>query len=272
MANKFMYFGTKERMSWVPCPAINAGISTTKWGATSEYLNGGAASRFSTASHGDYTFSWAPSSQDDAYATLDYFDGIFGPAPYYFLSPFAMSTNVLPAWLAAPRLAAEDAPSLVRDKRPTATNSPANSMGYPTKGAFYTLAAGDVFQTFDFPVPPGYTFHLGVKGFVSGTAALTLNGSAVTPGNVTSAVRFTHSTTSPWATISASGVGVLTLDAMMAVVLPTGTTPPTGGFVSGRGNSGVSLKSNPVRTGYSAALENASVGTTVDLIETGGWK
>lgn len=270
MANKFMYFGTKERMAWVPCPAINAGISTTRWSATSEYLNGGAAARSSTTSHGDYTFSWAPSSQDDAYATLDYFDGLYGPAPYYFLSPFAMETNVLPAWLAAPRLGAEDAPTLVEDKRPTTTTTPTNTLGYPTRGATQTLSASDVFRTFDFPVPPGYTFHLGVKGAVSGTAALTLNGSAVTPGNVTSMVRFTHSTTDPWASISASGVGVLTLYAMMAVVLPTGVAPPTGGFVSGRGNSGVSIKSDPVRTGYSAALD--SVGTTVALIETGGWK
>lgn len=272
MANKLMYFGTKERMTWIPCPAINAGISTSKWGTTSEYLNGGAASRFSAAAHGDYSFAWSPMPQEDIYSVLDYFDGTYGEPPYYFLSPFATTTNVLPAWLAAPRVAAAGGPSLIVDEVPTLSATATNTLGYPTQSAVYNLDAGNTFATYDFPVPPGYTFHLGVKGSASGTAAVRLNGIPISLGLVTSTTRVTEYVTSSWATITINGTGTLTLAGMIAVVVPTGTAPPTGGFVSGRGNSGVALKSNPVRTGYSAALENASVGATVDLIETGGWK
>lgn len=272
MTSKRMYFGTKERMTWIPCPSINAGLSASRWGTTTEYLNGGAGSRVSTASHRDYSFSWSPTSQESLYSVLDYFDGTYGDAPYYFIDPFAQATNVLPSWLAAPRIAAKDGPSLLVDERPDSVIAMPNTLGYPTKSAVYNLTYLVTARTFDFPVPPGYTFHFGVKGSGTGDATVTLNGVPVTPGLTISDSRFSASTTAPWARISVSGVGLLHLTALQAVVLPTGETPSTGGFVSGRGNSGVSLKNpSPVITGYSAALEHASVGASVELIETGGW-
>lgn len=270
MTDKLMYFGTKERMTWIPCPSINAGLGMTSWGTVSEYLNGGATSRFSSTGHREYSFSWSPTTQESLYSVLDYFYGAYGDAPYYFIDPFAAGTNVLPMWLAAPRLAADDAPSLVMDKRPYKSPTASNSLGHPTQSAVYSLVTGDVARTFDFPVPPGYTFHFGVKGSASGTAAVTLNGSPVTPTYVTDGTRFTASSTQPWVTVSVQGAGTLALASMAAVVLPTGTPPPSGAFVSGRGNSGVARRSNPVVTGYSAVL-NASVGATVELVETGGW-
>lgn len=271
MTNKRMYFGTKERMTWIPCPSINAGLSANGWGATSEYLNGGAASRFSAALHRDYSFSWSATSQESLYSVLDYFYGAYGDAPYYFIDPFAGATNVLPSWLAAPRLAIQDGPSLVLDKRPTAFPTSPNSMDQPTRTAVYNLTYSDVARTFDFPVPPGYTFHFGAKGSSSGTASVTLNGNPVSLTTVADSTRVTATSTAPWVTIAAQGEGSLNLVSMTAVVLPTGVAPPTGPFVSGRGNSGVSRRSNPVVTGYSAALDHASVGASVELIETGGW-
>lgn len=269
MANRQMYFGTSERMVWVPCPSINVGMNQERWGETSTYLNGGSSSRFSTASHVELSLAWNPTTHQNLYSVLDYFNGSYGEPPYYMLSPFAINTNVLPSWLASPRVASVDGPSLLVDKRPTLLSTPDNPWGYPTKTAVYAVNAGDTSSVFKFPVPPGYTFHMGAKGSSSGTAALSLNGFPVALGYTSSPTDMTSSTTDSWAQVSVTGAGALSLTAIYAVVLPTGEAPVAGPFVSGRGNSGLALKASPVVTGYSAALN--SVGATVDLTEVGAW-
>jgi hypothetical protein len=73
-------------------------------------------------------------------------------------------------------------------------------------------------------------------------------------------------------TISFWGEGTLTLAGMIAQVLPTGTTPQSGGFISGRGHSGCRFNGSPSVQGYSApqALDYQSMSAT--LIETGAWE
>jgi len=262
-------------MAWVPCPAIEADISSQGWSTSGRYLNGGGYARRSTASGKAYQFSWNLTSAENIYKVLDYADGVYGPAPYYFLDPFAIETNVLPTYWAAPRIAASDGPSIVLDKRPTLVSTLANTLGYPTKSAVYTLVTGDRFASLYIPVPTGYTFHFGAHGSATGTAGLTVTatgGAAVAQTLISSAsnVRTNYSVGGvTGVTLSAVGVGQLTLSGLMAQVRPTGVPVPMGGFISGRGNSGCEFDGLPTTNGYSSALDLQ--GASAKLIEVAAW-
>lgn len=267
---KSFYFGTVERMSWVPCPAINAGIGVRNWSEDGNYLSGGAWVNRSVASARQYSFSWNPMPNESLAKVLNYFDGLYGDGPFYFIDPFAETTNLLPAWLAAPRLAVQGAPSLVEDYDPTLITTPVNTLDYPTRGARYVLTSGSISQVYSFPIPEGHTLHIGAHGVSTGTAAITVNGTALTLLPVTSGTRTNRTVNGQgWADIAVTGVGNLDLYGIIAQVRPTSETVPGGGFIAGVGNSGVDFSNPYMKTGYSAALDN--VGASIDLIEVGGW-
>ena len=270
-----MYFGSRERMAWVKCPAIDSTISKIRWNAKSDFLNGGATVRNSSTGHKEYQFSWNLASAEDIHSIVDYADGLYGNGPFYFLDPFAENTNLLPQYWATPRLAVDDAPPFTLDKRPTLVDTATNTFNYPTKSAVYTFITGDTFTSLWIPVPAGYTFHFGAHGTATSTAAVILtpdggSASAVTLLTPTTSTRTNTSITSTTGvTISFQGAGLLTLAGMMAQVLPNGQTVPTGNFISGRGNSGVQFLGSPVLNGYSSALDKQSANAT--LVEIGAW-
>jgi hypothetical protein len=272
---KTMYFGTRERMAWVACPAIEAGISRQGWGTSGTYLNGGRYARNSTAAAKVYQFSWNLKSAAEIRKIMDYADGLYGGPPFYFLDPFTVEDNVLPQFWATPRQANDDAPPLVINRRPTLVDTAANNLGYPTKSAVYTITADDTFQTLWVPVPPGYTFHLGVHGSATGTAGITVtpdggSPTTVTPLNVTTAVRTNHSVSATTGvTLAAAGVGQLTLAGLIAQVLPDGQSVESGDFISGDGNSGCDFEGKPAKSGYSAVLDKQGLSAT--LVEVGAW-
>lgn len=162
--------------------------------------------------------------------------------------------------------------------RPTAIATPANTLGYPATSVAY--AAG-VSTSLFVPIPAGYVLWFGWHG--SGTGGVTItpavsalvSAAAVTPAAlaVTDANRFNASFS------SASYVGVditltgggPTLSGLMAQLLPIGTTPTAGGFISGQGNSGCAFEAAPTMTPYSAAPGLDLVGMSGKLIETGSW-
>ena len=271
-----MYFGNRERMAWVKAPAFNAGISKVGWSAEGTFLNGGAYSRRSATSHKHYEFSWNLASQEDVYGVLDYADGLYGDGLIYFLDPFARDTNMLPSFWAAPRLQAEDAPSLVIDKAPTLVDTAINTYSYPTKSAVYTLVSGDTFDDLWIPLPAGYTMHIGVHGSATSTAEViyTPDGGAATaiaPLSVTTS-QLTNVTVTgeTGVTLSAQGEGQLTLAGLVVQILPTGTVAPTGNFISGRGHSGCRFVGQPQIDGYSSAMDR--IGASATLVETGAWE
>lgn len=66
--------------------------------------------------------------------------------------------------------------------------------------------------------------------------------------------------------------GSITLAGMMVQVLPTGTVPREGGFISGQGNAGCEFEDIPTDTPYNAILgSDGRVGMSAKLIETGPW-
>jgi hypothetical protein len=175
MANKFMYFGTQERMTWVKCPAYNPDISKVGWQTTNQFLNGGASVRRSSTAHKEYQFAWNLTSASNIAAITDYADGLYGDGLIYFLDPFATTTNLLPQSWAAPRLGAEDGVVFNGKVRPTLSATSANAFGYPTKSATYTFDASSVFETLFIPIPDGYVFYFGAHGSSTGTAAVAIS-------------------------------------------------------------------------------------------------
>lgn len=278
MAKKKMYFGTRERMTWIKCPATDTPLGKVGWQAKSQFINGGATIRKSSTAHKEFTLTWPFASQEEADEITDYADGAYGDGLVYFLDPFAMKSNVLPQYWSIPRLAVDDAPSLVQGRRPTLTDTATNSLSHPTKTATYTLQAGDSFATVYIPIPPDYTLHVGVFGTATGTARVTVtpDGSSavdLTLLGVTSSVRTNYTLTgAAGATLSLAGEGNLNLTSMIAQVRPNGQSVPQGGFISGKGHSGCRFETFPVIQGYSApeALDYQSV--SVSLTETGAWE
>lgn len=279
MSNRQIYFGTQERMTWIKSPAINADISYNRWSAEGVFINGGAYSRRSSSGHMRYQFSWNLASHKDIYPIADYDAGLYGSGLIYFIEPFSSQTNCLPGFWAAPRLQAEDAPSLVKGADPTLVNTASNVNGYPTKSAVFELESDSEFSTLWIPIPPDHTLHFGVHGNATGTARVTVlpdGGSVidVTPLLVTTTT-LTNVTVSgtTGATISAAGEGYLTLAGMVAQVLPTGTPAPVGRFWGGRGHSGCRFSASGLATNaYSAPSALDKIGASATLIEVGAWE
>ena len=300
---KTMYFGTRERMTWVKAPAIEAGLSRARWGTSGVYLNGGAYVRQSNTGHKKYSFSWGMTAQENIYTIVDYADGLYGTGLMHFHDPFAMGVNVFSQAWAAPSLAGTDAPSLIEGIRPTLSPTPDNNYAYPSNSAVYTLLADSSVNEFLIPVPAGYTLHVGVHGSATGSAAInirSLDGDEVgglLPGEFTlpgagtlvtdvlaatpltmlpvTTPQLTNYSVSgiPWAAISLQGVGQLTLSGLIAQVLPNSDSPLVGSFKSGRGHSGCRFDPNqPTVSGFSAPSALDMVSASATLTETGAWE
>ena len=283
MTDNKMWFGTREHMQYILCPDTGADFTGVGYSSgTIQYLSGGAFIRNSDTSHREFSMSWNMGSRENLQPIFDYAAGVYGDAPYYFVDPMAADQNVLPEWWAAPRMALSDAPLLVGKTLPDKIPTPANSFGYPTSGALYTVGGSDVSNPLFIPIPPGMIFHIGVHGL--GTSTASIHMSPVTAGGVgvgvdltmlgvSSNVRFnTTQNTSGGVMgveLSVNGTGSLGLYGMIAQVLPTGITPELGGFVGGQGHSGVTFDGKPTRMAYSSALN--LMGAAVTMVETEGW-
>lgn len=276
---KEMWFGTRGFMRWVPCPAINYDASQTGYSQVLNYLNGGAATVSSMTGSKGYNLSWAMVSRESGRMITDYAAGVYGEPLMYWADPFAMDTNLLPQHWATPSLMGYDAPLLCGVNKPALVNTPANSNFYPAQSAVVTMVPMENPQELYIPIPPGYTLHFGANGtgdavYEIAPASGVSTGVFVRPAllSVTSTTRFNHSITSAQgdgAVIRFAPTGSATVSGAMAQLLPTGVTPPTGGFISGQGHSGCTFASKPVLTQYSAALDK--VGVVINLVETRAW-
>ncbi len=274
MSDKRMYFGTKEYMTWVKCPAIDADISEVGWTSTSNFLNGGANVRNSVDAARVYNFSWNLASDEDIYEVLDFARGVYGSGLIYFLDPFAMDRNVLPLAWSTPRVQAEDAYPITPN-RPTLSGTPANILRYPTQSAVFTLSGTETNRSIYIPVPSGHTFHFGMHGSASGTAAVTLTPDEGVAQNATPLTVDTQERTGDaisgvtGVTVSFAGSGTITIAGMIAQVLPDGVSVAQGGYISGRGHSGCKFVGRPKTSAYSKGLD--LIGATAVLQEVGSW-
>lgn len=279
-----MYFGNRLKMRWIACPAINASIGQEKWVSSGTFLNGGGYVRSSTTGHKTYQFSWPPASAADTRTFLDFADGIYGPGPFFFVDPFAMSTNMMSTLWSAPWLmentSAGGSSSMLATVAGTRVTTPANPKELPPYGIQYSLIGTQVRRTFPLPVPPGYTLHLGVHG--SGTGMVYSTSLSSTPVPVTMIAAATNTLTNTTVAGGTNGIIVYlrladavaattTVYGIIAQVRPTGEPAPTGSWISGQGNSGVEFESAPQVTGYSAPDGIDRQGVTATFREVGSW-
>lgn len=272
-----MYFGTRERMTWVKCPDTGVGIGRIRWSAEGTYLNGGGYVRESTAGHLVHDMSWNFLTREQVYAIMDYRDGVYGGGLIHFLDPFQMNRNVLPQNWAFPALAGEDGMPLLYEETPTISAGGTNSLNAPTSRATYTVASDSVAETLWLPVPDGYSLHVGGLFAATGTAVITATPDVGSPVNLTpSAATSAHNymttvltSVGGGVTLALGGVGTLNLWFLGAQVLPTGQTPQTTTFQSGQGTSGSRFAGDPTITGYSAVRDHLAL--AVRLKETGSW-
>ena len=267
---KQVWFGTLNKMSWVPAPIPGLDRSLTRWRVGGQFLNGGQWGRSSASGSRQHNLTWPTMTGAEVRQLTTYFEGTYGPGPFYYSDPFAENVNVFPQWLAVPYLATDDAPPLYGTTTPTQVTTPANTYNYPTYGAQYAVS-GASSVSWRFPVPPSTTAYVGFHGSVTGTAALRINGTAITPLAVTTSTltnfTYTAPSTGGWIVVSVDGTGTLTA---YGLHMSFGTTAPTGSFIKGEGFTGLMLKDDPQITGYSAGgLDRQAV--SANFQEVGAW-
>lgn len=281
-AYPMMWFGTRDYMQFIKHPQVSMPSASVGWNNTASFLSGGSANRSSTSSHKEYEMNWENASRSDVRPVTDYADKLYGEGPFYWADPFTMDANALPQYAASPFQNADDGPFIDdTEARPTLTATVANTLGYPTRSAVYTLS-GAAFNAIWIPCPPGYTVWLGAHGVTGSggnvvatpTTGPTTTGTAVNlillPVTSTTRVNQSFDSTSySGVLVSLGGSGTITLSGLMAQILPTGQTPATGGFISGQGQSGCAFDGNPVLEPYNSAYDQVSL--SVKLVEVSAW-
>lgn len=93
------------KMQWVDAPLQGADLSSSDWGSSNVFLNGGAHVSQSRGSHKTYSFEWRESSSPKTVSMLQgYRNGSYGRGLMHFLTPDSYRTNALPERWAHPAL------------------------------------------------------------------------------------------------------------------------------------------------------------------------
>jgi hypothetical protein len=280
-----VWFGTKSYMQWVPAPAVDVQAGKQGYQNQLTFTNGGAWVRRSKTAFKRFLFSWNMKNRDEVRPILDYADGLYGNEYVYYLNPFAADMNALPVYWAQPYMNYYDGPVLVDRVRPSIVNNGTSTNGYPVESAVYTVTSTSTVPSIFIPIPPGYTAWVGAHGQLqSGSASVRVTPelTAVASGTPVDLTLLPSSSTDRTnvsfsgnnfigitLTMRSASSGVLVLDGLIVQVLPDGSVPLSGGFISGQGQSGMSFASQPVVSEYSAALDR--VGVSAELIETEAW-
>ena len=288
------YFGNTTYGVFVKAP--QSGMSANPVGHSSrmDFLNGGVSVRRSNRSHREFNMSWngqmnGTDTTQNLQIIKDFYDGIYGEGPFYWLDPFAANTNILAPHYAAPMLSELDWPSLSATVPPTfVTGSYAN--GFPIKRAVYSLPAGHSdTKKLTIIIPSTHTLHFGWHATSAGVTAATSAGIRITPYNLSGVAQTAVNPTSLLAggttrtnqTFAGSSVsrvdiylangngGIVSanLVAMMAQILPTGSSVASGGFISGRGTTQLEFSEAPTINYISSAINNGFIEMSANFVE-----
>lgn len=289
------YFGNTKYAAFVKAP--QSGMSANPVGHSSRmnFLNGGASVRRSKRTHREFNMSWngqinGTDSTQNLQIVKDFYDGLYGEGPFYWLDPFAANSNMLAPHYAAPMLAELEWPSLSATVTPTfVANSYAN--GYPIKRAAYSLPAGhEDTKKLTILIPEGYNLHFGWHSTSAGISAATAAGIEIQP--------YLRSTGAPYSLISPSSTlagtttrigtilsgttyshveiylanggastSVANIVAMIAQILPAGSSVPSGGFISGRGTTQLEFSEAPTINYISSAINNGFIEMSANFVE-----
>lgn len=299
-----LWFGTLDRMEWLPTPNRGADVSPEGWNAGGGLLSGGAYQLGSFNSAKNYSFEWPSSSSRQAAQLMkSYADGSYGRGLIYFIDPLTYNTNVLPALWADPSMAvASESNTLVPGVTPTSTPTSASaSLRLPVQSAFYNLNLTGVTgpETLDdsnsvfIPIPEGYSMLLGAFYSATGSAGVyyspVFSGGAASgatrlseiPLNAAGVVN-TLVISSPgqvgvrvWVGKTSSGPATITLSAMTARIfdIERASTPGhTGGdfWSGGQGHSGCRFTGYPTYINQTG-VDGGQVSYAASFREVGSW-
>jgi hypothetical protein len=269
------------------------------WSSRTQLLNGRSFVRRSKASHRQFSPSWfgeLNSGTEESLQTIkNYADGLYGDGPYYFLDPFAAAQNVLPPHWAAPMLTENDWPNLAPGITPTFTKATVAN-NYPIKYASYAMDSGyRSDQKLTLIIPSGYRLNFGWHG-PSGSQNyafkivpyLRSNGNADTAvyptrinvggtirtntvinGNTYSRVEVFMVSEQPSSTpgIMTDSSKTISVTGLIAQIIPDTTSVQSGGFIAGKGTTGLEFDQVPTIEYYSSAIGNGQVGMSASWTE-----
>lgn len=283
-----MWFGNEQHAQWVPSPATGMVRNLQGFTDEIEFENGGFWSESSAGQHASYDMQF-PVSDASEYEGIEAFNryrsGEYGSGFLRFVDPMWVDTNLFSPNYASPTLV-EQGWKNWGGTTPTFAVTTANAYNKPSRKATWDVSSdANVFQgkPFTFLIPPGYTLSLGVCGSVTGTGVvgvLPVGGSltAISPSADTAAPSFTS--TVAGSTYSSAQVGLartttaastVTVTAMWAQILPTGTTPGITRHLPGRGTTGLRFQGNALPETY-VMSEQHLVGLSASLIEVEAWQ
>lgn len=290
--NRKVYFGNKQNQVWINAPQSGLEAGSQGFSAEQQLANGRSYVKRSRASHRRFSPSWIGSMNDSTLenslqTVKDFADGIYGDGPFYWVDPYAQTSNMLPPHWAAPALTEKDWPA-IWDFDPTDFSATdANNLSYPAKGVHYDISDTDAAAStrkLTIIVPEGYTLHFGWHGEVTtGTAGIKIDRYLRSTGLVESATPAALSVTSSNRTnlaisgskysfveiyiYKASGAVDFSIAGMIAQIRKDGEVMESGPFLSGRGTTGIEFGGQVSIEYYSAAINNGQIGMSTQWIE-----
>jgi len=283
-----VYFGNASKQVYIPAPQTGLQASATGRFIENQLLTGKTSIIRSQGSSRRFQASWlgpmnAPEIEDSLQTIKDFFDGVYGDGPYYWNDPYATTTNLLPPHWAAPGITRKDWPEIASFAVNEFVDTASNINDYPTISAKYSLGAGE-FESIDkltIIIPTGHTLHFGWHGEVeSGDGGVRIKRYARNDGTETTVdANVIEVTSSNRTNVAVSGdvysrveiylykpdtgASVFTVSGMMAQLLQGSTFPDLGGFISGRGTTGLEFASAPQIEYYSANIGEGRIGMSV---------
>jgi hypothetical protein len=293
MAGK-VYFGNTNFQTSIDAPVTGLKATSSGYSSVTNLLNGRNFVRRSYGSARTFSASWLGSlNSTDLTVSLqtikDFADGLYGSGNVYWVDPYAATSNIMPPHWAAPMLNETDWPSLSATVTPTfVANTYTNN--YPIKRAVYSLGAGHAdTKKLTLIIPSTHTLNFGWHATAASVTASSAAGIRIVPYNLTGVAQtavnptsilagdtqrtnqtFDGSTTSRVEIFLANGAAstsVANIVAMIAQILPTGTSVATGGFISGRGTTALQFGSPVEIEYYSANVNNGQAGLSTTLVE-----
>lgn len=293
MASK-VYFGNDQKQTWILAPKGEMTTTSTSKTTITDLLSGRRHIKRTNGASRSFPVSWLGSMNssdmtESLHTIKDFADGLYGDSPFYWLDPFAMSSNLMPPHWAAPMLAEHDWPMLKSGATPTFT-SDSGTNGYPIKDVMYGGIAGGYVgdKKVVLIIPSGYTLHFGWHSRVGGESAATTGGIRIKRYNRSTneateinPVALAGGTTRTNTTVSGTTYkkveiylanGSVDSDnifihAMIAQILPDGASVPTGNFISGRGTTGLDFSDSVEIQYYTSALMDGMIGLSTTLME-----
>lgn len=274
-----VYFGNDNYQTWIKAPSSGMSAGSTNYTNQQQLLNGRVSVKRSRGSARTFEPAWIgslTSTQDSLQTVLDFSNGVYGDGPFYWLDPFAMGTNILPLHWSVPHVTEKDWPKLTNSGDVDYINT-AYANGYPYRNAyFYNLT--DNSRKLRIIVPDGYTFHFGWHSSVADSTGVKIgvtdaagDGTIDSPPSIlagsTTRVNYSVNGGTDCKYVDIFIGSACTVVAMTGLILPTGQTPPTGAFVSGKGTTGLEFARIPSMEYYSSAIDGGRVGMSASLVE-----